>query len=59
MPPAGGRVRKTSTENTTVVAAVGCEATDPATPRFLLHSSLSFKSGLFLGPSKSCAYRRI
>ena len=40
MPPAGGRVRITTTKDTTVVAGVGCEATDPATPRFLLRKAL-------------------
>ena len=40
MPPAGGRVRITTTKDTTVVAGVGCEATDPATPRFLLRKTL-------------------
>ena len=40
MPPAGGRVRTAITKDTPVVAGVGCEATDPATPRFLLRKAL-------------------
>ena len=37
MPPAGGRVRTATAKDMTVVAGVGCEATDPATPRFLIY----------------------